>query len=232
MGIPASNKMRQPILKYLAKAQKSVKLAVLIEDLAEHFKIPKKELEKRNPSGGKRFASNVGSTVTGLRAAGLLKSPRHSYLEITEAGREGIRNQEKEVTSNKNSDKFIEMTSQIIAAYVVNNAIAPEQLPGIIKSTHVALLELKQSMPNAPKENIAPPPPPHRPCTPLPAVPVEESVVKSHIVCLEDGKKFKSLKKHLAIHHKMSPEQYRKKWGLPPNYPMTAPVYTDTRSKL
>jgi predicted transcriptional regulator len=107
----------------------------------------------------------------------------------------------------------------IVSAYVRNNTLDTNELPELIRSVHAALVSLSKPADDEPE--------------PLkPAVPVKKSVFKEHIVCLEDGQKFKSLKRHLRSKYGLSPDEYRQKWGLPPDYPMVAPGYSEKRSKL
>lgn len=115
---------------------------------------------------------------------------------------------------------LVEFSTEIVSAYVSHNAISPTDLPKLIGEVHAALKALHA-------EQIAPPVEEKKP-----AVPVRKSVTPDYIVCLEDGKKFKSLKRHLRTHYNLSPEEYREKWGLPSDYPMVAPSYSATRSKL
>ena len=112
----------------------------------------------------------------------------------------------------------IAAASQIVASYVGNNKVTAEQLPDLIRLVHGALSGLVG--------NVA------KPDEPKPAVPVTKSVSETFLVCLEDGKKFKSLKRHLRTSYDMSPEEYREKWGLPADYPMVAPGYSRQRSQL
>jgi predicted transcriptional regulator len=114
----------------------------------------------------------------------------------------------------------IEMTAEIVAAYVENNTVAASELPGLIQSVHRALTGI-----TAGPELVEAPPK-------EPAVPVRRSITPDHLVCLEDGRKFKSLKRHLRTKYNMSPEDYRAKWGLPKDYPMVAPNYAKARSDL
>lgn len=107
----------------------------------------------------------------------------------------------------------------IVSAYVRNNTLGTNELPGLIRSVHAALEQLSR-----PAGAEAEPQ--------KPAVPVKRSVFKDYIICLEDGQKFKSLKRHLRSKYGLSPEDYRAKWGLPPDYPMVAPGYSEKRSKL
>jgi len=107
----------------------------------------------------------------------------------------------------------------IVSAYVRNNSVDTAALPDLIRNVHAALVGL--SRPSAP---VAEPP--------TPAVPVKRSIYKDYLVCLEDGLKFKSLKRHLRSKYGLSPDDYRQKWGLPADYPMVAPGYSEKRSKL
>lgn len=107
----------------------------------------------------------------------------------------------------------------IVSAYVRNNTVDTAELPDLIRSVHAALQDLSRPA-------IAEAEPPK------PAVPVKKSIYKDYLVCLEDGLKFKSLKRHLRSKYGLSPEEYRAKWGLPPDYPMVAPGYSEKRSKL
>lgn len=111
------------------------------------------------------------------------------------------------------------LTTQIVAAYVSNNTVPVTDLPGLIRQVHAALSNV-----DTPAE------PPAE--APTPAVPVKKSVHPDYIVCLEDGKKLKMLKRHLKTAFNMTPEQYREKWGLPADYPMVAPNYANQRSRL
>ena len=117
-------------------------------------------------------------------------------------------------------DNFIELTADIVAAYVSNNPVASGDLSNLITDVHDALLRTSG-------EANEPAPEPQKP-----AVPVKRSVTPDFIVCLEDGKKFKSLKRHLRTHYDLTPEEYREKWGLAADYPMVAPNYAQARSKL
>jgi predicted transcriptional regulator len=115
---------------------------------------------------------------------------------------------------------FIELAADIVAAYVSNNSIPLGDLPSLIGEVHQALLRVSSGTAELPAEA-------HKP-----AVPVKKSITPDHIICLEDGKKFKSLKRHLRTRYNMSPEDYREKWGLPSDYPMVAPNYAEARSNL
>lgn len=124
-----------------------------------------------------------------------------------------------EVTSEtKHQDSVLEFASTIVSAYVSNNPIQSESLPELIREVHATLLALGEdtSVPEAL----------------IPAVPIKKSVTEDFIICLEDGKKFKSLKRHLRSKYDMTPEAYRERWGLPIDYPMVAPSYARRRSEL
>ncbi|KKC39835.1 MucR family transcriptional regulator [Devosia epidermidihirudinis] len=115
---------------------------------------------------------------------------------------------------------LIELSSEIVSAYVSHNAVSPTDLPKLIAEVHGALRALQNNEVPVQVEELKP------------AVPVRKSVAADFIICLEDGKKFKSLKRHLRTHYNLSPEEYREKWNLPADYPMVAPNYSATRSKL
>ncbi|USI72610.1 MucR family transcriptional regulator [Sphingomonas morindae] len=114
---------------------------------------------------------------------------------------------------------LVALTADIVAAHVAHNAVPLDQVAGLIRAVHEALAGLG-----------APAPAPATPLTP--AVPIRASVKPDHIVCLEDGKKLKMLKRHLAAHYDLTPDQYRRKWNLPHDYPMVAPAYAARRSAL
>ncbi|MCB1481140.1 MAG: MucR family transcriptional regulator [Rhodobiaceae bacterium] len=118
------------------------------------------------------------------------------------------------------NEHLIELTADIVAAYVGNNPLQMAELPGLISQVHSALSGITTGAAEEPAEPLKP------------AVSVRKSVTPEYIVCLEDGKKFKSLKRHLRTHYDLTPEQYREKWGLPADYPMVAPSYAEARSKL
>jgi predicted transcriptional regulator len=116
--------------------------------------------------------------------------------------------------------ELIEITTSLVAAYVGGNSIAAADVPGLIRSVHAALEGLGEEA--APGEVQSQ----------EPAVPVKRSITPDYLICLEDGRKFKSLKRHLRSKYDMSPEQYRSKWGLALDYPMVAPNYAKARSQL
>jgi len=116
--------------------------------------------------------------------------------------------------------EIIEMTADIVSAYVGNNSVSAADLPSLIQSIHRALSGVSgapEAVEVAPKE---------------PAVPIKRSIQQDFLICLEDGRKFKSLKRHLRTKYNLSPEEYRAKWNLPKDYPMVAPNYAKARSDL
>jgi len=115
---------------------------------------------------------------------------------------------------------FIGLTANIVSAYVSNNTVTANDIPGLINQIHAALLRVTTGQSEASTEPLKP------------AVPIKRSITPEHIICLEDGKKFKSLKRHLRTQYNMTPEQYREKWGLAADYPMVAPNYAAARSQL
>ena len=115
---------------------------------------------------------------------------------------------------------FIGLTAEIVSAYVSNNTVPSADIPALINQVHSALLRVSNGETKASSEPLKP------------AVPVKRSIHPDYIVCLDDGKKFKSLKRHLRTQYGMTPEQYRDKWSLPADYPMVAPNYAATRSQL
>lgn len=118
------------------------------------------------------------------------------------------------------SNGLAQLTAEIVSAYVSNNKVVAADLPSLIEQTSNALRQAAATAGQPLKEDL------------IPAVPIKNSVTPAYIVCLEDGKKFKSLKRHLRTHHDLSPDQYREKWRLPYDYPMVAPNYADKRSDL
>ena len=125
-----------------------------------------------------------------------------------------------EMEDKSPSNELVEMTADIVSAYVSNNSVVPADLPNLIDQTFIALKQAatKDSQPRNVELN--------------PAVSIKKSVTPDHIICLEDGKKFKSLKRHLRTSYNLTPEEYREKWGLPYDYPMVAPNYAAQRSAM
>jgi predicted transcriptional regulator len=117
-------------------------------------------------------------------------------------------------------NNYIELTAKIVSAYVSNNTVAATDIPGLINQVHNALTRVSGKTGDNPVEPLRP------------AVSVKKSVTPEYIICLEDGKKFKSLKRHLRTQYNMTPEQYREKWALGADYPMVAPSYAAARSQL
>jgi predicted transcriptional regulator len=120
----------------------------------------------------------------------------------------------------RNTTNIIEKVSDIVSAYVAHNPVPVADLPKLIEKVHSVLVEIDSHGAIEEKPELKP------------AVSIRKSVTDDHIVCLEDGKKFKSLKRHLRTRYDMSPEEYRDKWNLPADYPMVAPNYARQRSDL
>ncbi len=118
------------------------------------------------------------------------------------------------------SPNYIELSADIVSAYVSNNSVPAADLPSLLASVYAALTKTTQGQQTEPQAEL------------IPAVPVKKSVTPDFIICLDDGKSFKSLKRHLRTTYDMTPEQYRAKWGLPADYPMVAPNYAKARSEL
>ncbi|MBG52000.1 MAG: MucR family transcriptional regulator [Alphaproteobacteria bacterium] len=115
---------------------------------------------------------------------------------------------------------LVEMTANIVSAYVRNNVVAFSDLPALIETVFQALAGIDVNTSTDPV------------LVAQPAVSIQQSVTPDYLICLEDGKHFKSLKRHLRTHYDLSPEEYRRKWNLPADYPMVAPNYAAARSKL
>jgi predicted transcriptional regulator len=124
------------------------------------------------------------------------------------------------MNDNLNNTNTIELTADVISAYVSNNPVPVSELPSLIAQIHQSLTGLSNGQAAAPEEKLAP------------AVPIKKSITPEYIVCLDDGKKFKSLKRHLKTKFGVTPEEYRAKWNLPADYPMVAPSYAAARSEL
>ena len=121
--------------------------------------------------------------------------------------------------SNETTESLITLTADIVSAHVSNNSVAVNDLPNLIQNVHTALTSLGSKPEPAPVKQE-------------PAVSIRSSVKPDYIVCLEDGKKLKMLKRHLMTHYQMTPDQYRQKWGLSVDYPMVAPNYAEQRRSL
>lgn len=126
----------------------------------------------------------------------------------------------QKVSEMDQKDNYTEIAAQIVSAFVANNRVDAAELPELIRQTYAALASVDQAGVEIQSE-------PQKP-----AVSVKKSVAPDHITCLEDGKSFKSLKRHLRTDHDLSPDEYRAKWGLPKDYPMVAPDYAKARSNL
>ena len=126
---------------------------------------------------------------------------------------------ETKSSASVDTTEILRLATEIVAAYVSNNAMAANDLPAMIRTVHSTLNNLDQTAPG-------------RETDLTPAVPIKKSVTADYIICLEDGKKLKMLKRHLKTAYNLTPEEYRERWGLPPDYPMVAPNYAAARSQL
>lgn len=127
----------------------------------------------------------------------------------------------QDIVGTVDQNMLVGYTADIVAAYVQRNPVSANDLASVITQTHAAVVAISRHTPQ---------PEPEPPL--VPAVPIKKSVTNDFIICLEDGQQFKSLKRHLRTHYNLSPDEYREKWGLPADYPMVAPSYSATRSKL
>lgn len=118
------------------------------------------------------------------------------------------------------TENLIGLVADIVSAYVSNNSVPASDLPALIATTHAAIAGLGSEPVAAVEEKLTP------------AISIKKSITPEFLICLEDGKKFKSLKRHLRTAYDMTPEDYRARWGLPPDYPMVAPAYAEARSTL
>lgn len=124
------------------------------------------------------------------------------------------------MADSSTANNYIELAADIVSAYVSNNSVSVTDLPGLINNVHNALVNVTAGKVEVPAEPLKP------------VIPIKKSITPDYIICLEDGKKFKSLKRHLRTQYNLSPEDYREKWGLPADYPMVAPNYAVARSAL
>lgn len=124
------------------------------------------------------------------------------------------------MTEQANKEEILALTSQIVSSYLSNNTARADEIPAIIDTVYKALLGVT----NAETSVFAD--------RPQPAVPIKRSITPDYLICLEDGKQLKMLKRHLKTAYNMTPEEYRERWGLPADYPMVAPRYAERRSKL
>ena len=125
------------------------------------------------------------------------------------------------MSEHHNTPATIELAAEIVSAFVSHNAVPAAELPALIGTVHDALTKVMNGSAQPPVEEPK-----------APAVPIKKSVQPDYIVCLEDGKRFKSLKRHLRTVYDLTPEQYRAKWGLAPDYPMVSPNYAAARSEM
>lgn len=123
------------------------------------------------------------------------------------------------MNNSQMDEDLLSWTTNIVSSYVSNNKIAPEDMPGFIEQTYKTLLGITHGD-NVAEDSLSP------------AVAIKDSITPDYIICLEDGKKLKMLKRHLKTAYDMSPEDYRERWGLPSDYPMVAPNYARERSRL
>ena len=124
------------------------------------------------------------------------------------------------MSDTEHDSNLIDLAAEIVSAYVSNNSVSSHDLPNLISDVYAALQKTSGAEPEPEPEPLKP------------AVSVKKSITPDYLVCLEDGKKFKSLKRHLRTHYNLSPEEYRERWNLPPDYPMVAPSYAAARSEL
>jgi predicted transcriptional regulator len=124
------------------------------------------------------------------------------------------------MTEKLSQNELLALTTEIVASHVSNNTVAVSDLSELIRAVYGSLT------------NLSPTPAPELPSKPMPAVAIKKSVTPEYIICLEDGKKLKMLKRHLKTRYNMSPEEYRMRWDLPQDYPMVAPSYAQQRSQL
>ena len=137
--------------------------------------------------------------------------PKNSFFEIYQVRLGGW-----EMSDRDNNDVLLNLICEVVTAYVSNNSVPTDQVSELIRSVHQALISVETKSPE-PLE---------------PAVSVKRSVTPDYIVCLEDGKKLRTLKRHLKTAFNLSPQEYRRKWGLPDDYPMVAPAYSTQRKEL
>lgn len=121
---------------------------------------------------------------------------------------------------SEESSTALALSADIVSSFVANNSVSANDLPGLIHTIYKTIAEIGTGAP----AEAAP--------AKAPAVPIKKSITPEYLVCLEDGRHFKSLKRHLRTSFKMSPEEYRAKWGLPTSYPMVAPAYAEARSRM
>ncbi len=146
----------------------------------------------------------------------------HSIGQVSRSNNYYIRcaTMSEENTKMASEEDMLRMTTDVVSAYVGNNMLAPAQIPDVIKTIYGSLAELNAAGRAGNQE------------PPKPAIPIRRSITPDFIICLEDGKKLKMLKRHLRTTYGMTPDEYRAKWGLPADYPMVAPNYAKQRSEF
>lgn len=122
--------------------------------------------------------------------------------------------------NENNAPDYVQLAAEIVSAFVTNNSVRPSELPALINEVHTALKNVVNGAAQKAPEQLTP------------AVPIKKSITPDFLISLEDGKRYKSLKRHLRTSYDMTPDQYRAKWGLPSDYPMVAPNYAKARSEL
>lgn len=145
---------------------------------------------------------------------------RHLHASKIRRFRSGLEERGDIPMEDNVGTELIDLTADIVSAYVTNHSVTAEELPVLIADVHQALARTHAGLNEPEPEPLKP------------AVNPKRSVFPDYIICLEDGKKFKSLKRHLRTHYDLSPEEYRERWGLAPDYPMVAPNYAAARSAL
>jgi predicted transcriptional regulator len=144
----------------------------------------------------------------------------HCFVLLAPENNSRVAEDKKTMSESTTSPNYIELSADIVSAYVSNNSVPAADLPSLLQSVYSALTKTAQGQQEEPKAEL------------VPAVSVRKSITPDAIICLEDGKSFKSLKRHLRTTYDMTPEQYRAKWNLPADYPMVAPNYAKARSEL
>ena len=151
---------------------------------------------------GARVRRAISMAQANIRQGGLFTPPLGVMTEMTD------------------STNHVELAAEIVSAYVSNNSVPSSELPALLSEVHAAIVRVASGAQPVVTEAAKP------------AVPPKKSITSDYIICLEDGRKFKSLKRHLRTQYNLSPEEYREKWGLPSDYPMVAPAYAKARSAL
>jgi predicted transcriptional regulator len=164
---------------------------------------------------------DVSSSRNGRQRMRMLVVVRRAESPEADRQQGALRRQLIGVTSTmSDSTNHIELAAEIVSAYVSNNSVPSSELPSLLSDVHAALVRVATGAQPVVVEAAKP------------AVPPKKSITSDYIICLEDGRKFKSLKRHLRTQYNLSPEEYREKWGLASDYPMVAPAYAKARSAL